>query len=457
MYRNRCFKMDRIQTISMTPSRTLYLQRKKSRQRMSVDCSRCYITHHQLLSNRGDASRAEQNFHIPNSKRLLSFREDTSQQNVILAHEITHSFSLKSWNQQAFMLKIDLATIHSMISADDLIVYGQTTQEITSINNFFSHAVKLRVKPQSGVNLQSHSAERTKLTGLKADSLSHACRLVYIKSVLASIPIYYMTNVLLPKDLLEKITAIIRNFWWKGPQVEGTTKSICFRAWEGICQPKQLGGLGIKNIATVNKSLVTHSAWLVAAQKDSFLFKVLKSKYHPHISFWNAPLTGSRSVFWFSVHIVKHYIQDNSFYQIHEGINRYVNRSFEPFERSMEGCKSSIKTENYSLEDAKQPVQTRIVPVGIGLFLKERIQGRNFKLKLQVQADHVTAHAILFAMKMNRPLQIHSTTIYSDNQDLITTLNKEDLVLDAPAWDLRPLLASISAFDNFSRCSFSKI
>ncbi|KAJ1284947.1 hypothetical protein BS78_03G244300 [Paspalum vaginatum] len=62
---------------------------------------------------------------------------------------------------------------------------------------------------------------RTKLTCLKVDTLSHAGRLVYINSVLASIPIYYMTNILLPKDLLEKITAIIRNFCWKGQQNEG--------------------------------------------------------------------------------------------------------------------------------------------------------------------------------------------------------------------------------------------
>jgi hypothetical protein len=31
--------------------------------------------------------------------------------NIILAQEITHSFALKSWKQQAFLLKIDLAKI----------------------------------------------------------------------------------------------------------------------------------------------------------------------------------------------------------------------------------------------------------------------------------------------------------------------------------------------------------
>ena len=68
-----------------------------------------------------------------------------------------------------------------------------------------------------------------------------------------------MTNILFPKEFLEKITAMIRNFWWKGNQNEGMTKPICYRAWEDICQSKKLGGLGIKNISIVNKSLVTHT------------------------------------------------------------------------------------------------------------------------------------------------------------------------------------------------------
>ena len=141
---------------------------------------------------------------------------------------------------------------------------------------------------------------------------------MYINSVLTSIPIYYI-NILFPKEFLEKITSIIKNFWWKGNQQVGMMKPICFRAWEDICQPKHLGGLGIKNISTVNKSLVTHSAWMVAAQKDSFLSNVLKAKYHPHTSFWKAPSTGSRSVFWSSIQAVKLYINANCTYQLHGG------------------------------------------------------------------------------------------------------------------------------------------
>jgi len=53
---------------------------------------------------------------------------------------------------------------------------------------------------------------RAKLTSVKAKKLNHAGRLTYIKSVLASMPVYYMSTVLFSKTFVEKINAIIRRF-----------------------------------------------------------------------------------------------------------------------------------------------------------------------------------------------------------------------------------------------------
>jgi hypothetical protein len=56
---------------------------------------------------------------------------------------------------------------------------------------------------------------KTKLTTYKADHLSHAARIALIQSVFASIPVYYMSNILFSKKLISKLTAIIRVFWWR--------------------------------------------------------------------------------------------------------------------------------------------------------------------------------------------------------------------------------------------------
>ena len=95
-----------------------------------------------------------------------------------------------------------------------------------------------------------------KLTTVRANNLNHAGRLTYIQSVLSSIPIYYMSTVLFSKSFLHKITAIIRKFWWTGIQEENHTNPIPYRSWEDICQSKDNGGLGIRDLETINRSLI---------------------------------------------------------------------------------------------------------------------------------------------------------------------------------------------------------
>lgn len=55
-----------------------------------------------------------------------------------------------------------------------------------------------------------------KLNHWKANFLNHARRLVLIKSVLDSLPIYAIGTIILPSKVISKLTAIIRNFFWGG-------------------------------------------------------------------------------------------------------------------------------------------------------------------------------------------------------------------------------------------------
>lgn len=103
-----------------------------------------------------------------------------------------------------------------------------------------------------------------KLTCYKANKLSHAARLTLINSVFASIPIYYMANILFSRKVIAKLTAIIRNFWWIGIKEEPTAKTLCLRAWKDICIPKCEGGLGIRNIQAMNRWLILSAAWRIA-------------------------------------------------------------------------------------------------------------------------------------------------------------------------------------------------
>ena len=88
-----------------------------------------------------------------------------------------------------------------------------------------------------------------KLLGWKQLYLSKGCRLTLLKSILSSLPTYYLSLFIVPKAVVVRLERIQRIFLW-GSLVE------CFKyplvAWENVCLPCELGGLGIRNLVSFN-------------------------------------------------------------------------------------------------------------------------------------------------------------------------------------------------------------
>lgn len=128
-----------------------------------------------------------------------------------------------------------------------------------------------------------------------------------------------MSIVLFSKTFIEKINTIVRRFWWAGVQDEDASSPIAYRSWNDICKPTEQGGLGIKDLQTVNKSLVIQSAWNIITNKNPFLTAIFKAKYFSNESFWNVTNQRPRSIFWSSVLQVRQELSTNSIYQLHAG------------------------------------------------------------------------------------------------------------------------------------------
>ena len=94
---------------------------------------------------------------------------------------------------------------------------------------------------------------------------------------------------------------------------------IAFRSQEDICQMKDNGGLGIRDLYTINKSLLIQAAWNIVTNKNPFLSSVIKSKYYHNSSFWTVNTNGPRSVFWSSILQVKKELCANATYQLRAG------------------------------------------------------------------------------------------------------------------------------------------
>lgn len=82
--------------------------------------------------------------------------------------------------------------------------------------------------------------------------------MILINSVLASLPTYFLSLLMIPATIEKKTEQCQRDVLYdKGNKGDG----MHLVAWEDICKPKYLGGLGIKWIRDMNKALFTKWTW----------------------------------------------------------------------------------------------------------------------------------------------------------------------------------------------------
>jgi hypothetical protein len=139
---------------------------------------------------------------------------------------------------------------------------------------------------------------RKKLNSWGNKHISLGGRLVLINSVLNSIPIFYLSFMKMPTQVIKKVTRIQREFLWGG--VNGG-KNLSWIKWKVVCQEKNNGGLGVRDIKAVNLSLLMK--WRLLQMDDRAIWKeVLVAKYGDHILFdvelSNGPPPYFSSLWW---------------------------------------------------------------------------------------------------------------------------------------------------------------
>ena len=75
-----------------------------------------------------------------------------------------------------------------------------------------------------------------------------------------AMPIYSMLIHRLSKDTCNRIDRIIRDFWW-GDTTE--VRKLHTIAWDTICQPKEIGGVGIRKTEQFNHAFIAKKYWRI--------------------------------------------------------------------------------------------------------------------------------------------------------------------------------------------------
>jgi len=155
-----------------------------------------------------------------------------------------------------------------------------------------------------------------KLKGWKEKYLSRAGKEVLLKAVIHAIPMYAMQCFEMPATLCEEMERMCKNFWW-GHSNEKPTLSMI--SWDSICKPKKEGGLGFRKFKCFNLALLAKQGWRLLHQPDSLAAQVLKVRYFPRGSFWEAKLGHQPSFTWRSILKGRAVLKEGCYWKIGSG------------------------------------------------------------------------------------------------------------------------------------------
>eukprot|EP00253_Pinus_taeda_P013966 PITA_13966 len=150
-------------------------------------------------------------------------------------------------------------------------------------------------------------------------ALNMASRLVLIKAVLQSMPLYLFSIMAAPKWVLKAIKQLQRNFLWGSL---GPNRKWALVKWEKACLPKNAGGIGLRDPKHNNMIMGAKIWWKWLSYPNIPWARLWTAKYAN-----NLPLEehirmseiSKGSVMWNSAIKHKDLIQKHSFWEVKDG------------------------------------------------------------------------------------------------------------------------------------------
>ncbi|CAJ2678808.1 unnamed protein product [Trifolium pratense] len=117
---------------------------------------------------------------------------------------------------------------------------------------------------------------KNRLSGWKSRFLSFGGRLVLLKSVLTSLPVYALSFFKAPSGIISSIESLFIKFFWGGCE---DSRKISWVSWKSICLRKEFGGLGVRQLREFNLALLGKWCWRMLVDREGLWFRVLAARY----------------------------------------------------------------------------------------------------------------------------------------------------------------------------------
>ena len=116
-----------------------------------------------------------------------------------------------------------------------------------------------------------------RLKGWRYKNISWVGRKTLIKFVAQALPTYAFSTVDILMAVCSKMDSIIRRFWWNPKKDKGNY--LGWKAWDMLCLPNHLGGLGFRQSKVFNQALIAKLSWMIVSKRDSLCMCALRIKY----------------------------------------------------------------------------------------------------------------------------------------------------------------------------------
>ena len=111
--------------------------------------------------------------------------------------------------------------------------------------------------------------------------MNNVGKVILMKSVLISLPVYQNSILLAPKTFISKVDGLLRRFMWEGGK--NNERRLHLVNWDTIKKPFLEGGLQMRDLVAQNLALGSKLLWNIVSGNPSWSKRVLWKKYfHGH-------------------------------------------------------------------------------------------------------------------------------------------------------------------------------
>ncbi|XP_017604153.1 uncharacterized mitochondrial protein AtMg00310-like [Gossypium arboreum] len=127
---------------------------------------------------------------------------------------------------------------------------------------------------------------------------------------------YAFSVFLAPKGIIEEIQSQMSCMWWNN---NDKARGWAMMAWDKMCYPKGMGGMGFRDLQLFNLALLGRQVWRLMTHTDTLCFKVLSPKYFPEGDVFSYKQGDKPSFTWTSIAKAVDALKDGFLWQVGDG------------------------------------------------------------------------------------------------------------------------------------------